>query len=221
MIAWLIVALTKIVLGPSVTHRAPLDEMRPRVFFANHSSHLDFLVLWASLPAEQRRVTRPVAARDYWSQGRLRRWLVGRLFGGLMIARSSTTAGKDAAPDDNPVAQMLDVLAGGDSLILFPEGTRGAGDVVAQFRSGLFQIAQARPDVDLVPVHLENFNRILPKGEFVPVPMLSRVTFGAPLERVDAEDRAAFLERARAAVVALEEDDLTPGPFPEGKGSVH
>ena len=200
MIAWLIVVLTKILLGPSITARAPLDEPRSRVFFANHSSHLDFLVLWSSLPAAQRRVTRPVAARDYWSQGRLRRWLVGHLFGGLMIAR------KDAAPDDNPVAQMLDVLDSGDSLILFPEGTRGAGDVVAQFRSGLFQIAQARPDVDLIPVHLENLNRILPKGEFVPVPMLSRVTFGAPLARIDGEDRAAFLERARAAVVSLEED---------------
>ena len=205
MIAWLIVALTKVLLGPSVTARASLEEARCRVFFANHSSHLDFLVLWASLPAAQRRVTRPVAARDYWSQGRLRRWLVGHLFGGLMIARTRA-AGQNAAPDDNPVQQMLDVLDGGDSMILFPEGTRGAGDVVAQFRSGLFQIAQARPEVDLIPVHLENLNRILPKGEFVPVPMLSRVTFGAPLARIDAEDRTAFLDRARAAVVSLEDD---------------
>jgi 1-acyl-sn-glycerol-3-phosphate acyltransferase len=206
MMAWLIVVLTKVVFGPSVSYQTELDGTRPRVFFANHSSHLDFLVLWASLPAAQRRVTRPVAARDYWSQGRIRRWLVGRLFGGLMIARTRA-AGQDAAADDSPVAQMLDVLEGGDSLILFPEGTRGAGDVVAQFRSGLFQIAQARPDVDLIPVHLENLNRILPKGEFVPVPMLSRVTFGAPLARPDGEDRAAFLERARAAVVALEDED--------------
>jgi 1-acyl-sn-glycerol-3-phosphate acyltransferase len=200
MMPWLIVVLTKILFGPSVTYMTALDDRRARIFFANHSSHLDFLVLWASLPAEQRRTTRPVAARDYWSQGLLRRWLVGHLFGGLMIAR------KDAAPDDNPVQQMLGVLDGGDSLILFPEGTRGAGDVVAQFRSGLFQVSQARPDVDLIPVHLENLNRILPKGEFVPVPMLSRVTFGAPLERIDAEDRAAFLDRARGAVVALEDD---------------
>lgn len=200
MIGLIVTAAVRIFFGPSVRSFAPLEGARPRVFFANHSSHLDFLMVWASLPANVRRRTRPVAARDYWTQGRVRRFIAGRLFGGLMIARKK----KDAV--ENPVDQMLAVLDAGDSLILFPEGTRGTGEAVAAFRSGLHQIALARPDIELIPVHLDNLNRILPKGEFVPVPMLSRVTFGAPLARKTDEDRGAFLHRARQAVIALEDD---------------
>jgi 1-acyl-sn-glycerol-3-phosphate acyltransferase len=200
MNGFIMTAAVRIFLGPRRTFTAALQGTLPRVFFANHSSHLDFIVIWASLPAEVRRVTRPVAARDYWTQGRIRRFIAGRLFGGLMIQRTKPADGDG----DNPVAQMLEVLDRGDSLILFPEGTRGSGDAIAPFRSGLYQIHVARPDVPLIPVYLENLNRVLPKGEFVPVPMLSRVTFGAPLTAAEVEERGAFLDRARRAVADLE-----------------
>ncbi len=198
MTGTVIALIVRVLLGPSVTFAAPLEGTRPRLFFANHSSHLDFLMIWASLPAAQRRVTHPVAARDYWTRGRLRRFVASRLFGGLMIERTKRTDG------DNPIEQMLAVLDSGKSLILFPEGTRGSGDTLAPFRSGLYQIYAARFGVDLIPVHLENLNRMLPKGEFVPVPMLSRVTIGVPLPRLENEERGDFLERARRSVIALE-----------------
>ena len=90
-------------------------------------------------------------------------------------------------------------------MILFPEGTRGTGQPVASFRSGLYHLARARPDVELIPVALENLNRILPKGEAIPVPMISRVTFGPELRLEPGEDKETFLERARRAVDALRE----------------
>ena len=62
-----------------------------------------------------------------------------------------------------------------------------------------------RPEIEVIPVYLENLNRILPKGHLLPVPMLSRITFGAPLHLQPAEEKDAFLERARQAVRALKE----------------
>jgi len=198
LVAAFVAVLVRILCGPTVRYLRDIEGAPPRVFFANHSSHLDFVVLWATLPAAQRARTHPVAARDYWTRGRVRRFIAGRFFGGLMIERLNPTS------EDNPVEQMLRVLDGEDSLILFPEGTRGTGEAVAPFRSGLFRIYESRPDVELIPVYLENLNRILPKGEFLPVPLLSYVTFGEPLPRKDNETRDDFLERARETLIRLE-----------------
>jgi hypothetical protein len=54
-----------------------------------------------------------------------------------------------------------------------------------------------------VPACLENLYRILPKGEFLPVPLSSMLTFGAPMRIGETEPKDLFLERARAAVRAL------------------
>ncbi len=198
MIAVIVAFAVRVLLGPAPRHLGALAGTRPRVFFANHSSHLDFLVIWALLPADIRRHVHPVAARDYWSQGRVRRFIAGRFFGGLMIER------RGGATTDNPVEQMAAILQANESLILFPEGTRGTGDAVQPFRAGLFHLYDANPEVEFVPVFLENLNRILPKGEFLPVPLLSYVTFGAPLARLSEETKDAFLDRARSVLVGLE-----------------
>jgi 1-acyl-sn-glycerol-3-phosphate acyltransferase len=171
---------------------------RQRIYFANHSSHLDFLVVWASLPPPLRERARPVAARDYWQLGRLRRYLAERVFRGVLIDRLGSRRGAVG-----PVELMLSALDGGDSLILFPEGTRGDGAAVAPFKSGLFHLAAARPVVELLPVGIENLNRVLPKGEAVPVPVISRLTFGAPMALAPGEDKDSFLRRAHEAVTAL------------------
>ena len=98
---------------------------------------------------------------------------------------------------------MTDALDAGASLILFPEGTRNMTEErLLPFKSGLYHLAMARPQVELVPVWLENLNRMMPKGEIFPVPLLCTVTFGAPLTISAQEDKSAFLERARAALLA-------------------
>ena len=173
---------------------APVAEHR--VYFANHTSNLDFVLLWASLPSELRRKTRPVAARDYWKGG-VREWLAARVFRAVLIERRTVTR------ENNPLKPMLDTLAGGASLIIFPEGTRNPDGEVNPFRPGLFHIARALPEIALVPVFIENLNRVLPKGEILPVPMLCSVSFGEPLHLTPGETKPDFLTRARDAMLAL------------------
>lgn len=168
-----------------------------RVYFANHGSHLDFATLWATLPAEARERTRPVAAADYWNRNRFTRGIACGLFNALLISREGITR------KENPITRMADALRQGQSLILFPEGTRSLDGTVADFKAGLWHLAHAMPEVALVPVYLQNLNRVLPKGHFLPIPLLSTVVFGAPLPAVAGEAKPDFLRRARAALTDL------------------
>ena len=169
-----------------------------RIYFANHTSHLDGLVIWSALPAALRARTRPVAARDYWDASRPRRWLATQVFGAILIERHGGTRAHGA-----PLEPLLAALERGDALILFPEGTRGDGSAIQPFKSGLYHLARHHPGVELVPVYLENLNRVLPKGTVLPVPLLCAARFGAPLRLADGETKGDLLARAKAAVEAL------------------
>ena len=196
MIAGLFVGLSRLISGASVRWVDCRPDPRQRIYFANHTSHLDFVVIWSALPPAARGMTRPVAGSDYWERGRLRRYLVSRVFNALLIDRERVTA------HNNPIDRVVGALDEGYSLILFPEGTRGDGEI-GPFKSGLYHICTRKAGVELVPVYLENLNRVLPKGESLPVPVLSSVTFGPPMVLNTGESKPAFLERARAAVLSL------------------
>ncbi|WP_299847235.1 lysophospholipid acyltransferase family protein [uncultured Paracoccus sp.] len=171
---------------------------RRRIYFANHVSHGDFVLIWSVLPPRARRRTRPVAGADYWRKGGLREFIGTDVFNSLLIERNREGA------EDDPIAQMAAALDAGDSLIIFPEGTRNLTDAeLLEFRSGIYRLALARPEVDLVPVWIENLNRVLPKGAVIPVPLMCKVIFGAPLRTSYGEGKDAFLSRARDALLAL------------------
>jgi 1-acyl-sn-glycerol-3-phosphate acyltransferase len=174
----------------------------PRIYFANHSSHLDFLVIWSALPARLRRSVRPVAGSDYWAQGAVRRYLADRVFHAVLIPRANPGSGDAMAIAEASVRRLADAIGDRQSLIVFPEGTRRSAVEIGPFKSGLYHLSRLRPDVQLIPVYLENLNRILPKGEILPVPMLSRVVFGPPLTDV-CEDKPLFLARAREALIQV------------------
>jgi 1-acyl-sn-glycerol-3-phosphate acyltransferase len=197
MMATLLVGMAKWISGANARWAGCAPDTRQRIYFANHTSHLDALVLWAVLPPPMRALTRPVAARDYWTAGRLRRRIAEQVFHAVLIERRRPT------PDDNPLEDMIRALGQTHSLIVFPEGTRGTGPDPGPFKGGLFHLAKRRPDVELVPVLMDNLNRILPKGEILPVPLLGSVSFGAPIRLEPAEEKAVFLGRAREAVIAL------------------
>lgn len=173
-------------------------DMCQRVYFANHTSHLDALVLWSSLPSNIRRLTRPVAAKDYWEKGAVRRY-IARSFNALLIDR------KEIKVHRSPVDLMIREAGETHSLIVFPEGGRNTSGEMSTFKSGLYYLGKKRPDWELIPVHIDNLNRVLPRGEFLPVPLLSCITFGPPIWLQKGESKVSFLSRARDAVLRLKE----------------
>lgn len=207
LVAALIIGFVRLLTGAQAFWRGGRPNAAQRIFFANHASHGDFVLLWASLPPWLRRHTRPVAGADYWNKSALRRFIGGQVFRAVLIDRER----KEAGPD--PIEQMVAALANGDSLIIFPEGTRNTTDaVLLPFKSGLFHLAAKYPRAELVPVWINNLARVMPKGQLVPIPLLCTVTFGASLPRIDGEDKAAFLDRARAAMLALRPDTHDDDP---------
>src|SRR5687767_12559216 len=169
-----------------------------RVYFANHTSHLDALVLWATLPTELRELTRPVAAKDYWAKGAVRRH-IARCFNAILIDR------EEIKVHQSPVDLMIREIGATYSLIVFPEGSRNQEDELQEFKSGLYYLGKKRPDLELVPVYIDNLNRVLPRGEFLPVPLLSCITIGAPMWLEPQENKVDFLKRARQAVLRLKD----------------
>jgi len=168
-----------------------------RIYFANHSSHGDFVLLWASLPPALRKLTRPVAGADYWNKSALRRYIIKRVFNGVLIDRERKE------PGDNPLQPMLDALEQGHSLIIFPEGTRNQEDGLLPFKSGIFHLTRTYPQAQLIPVWIANLNRVMPKGRVLPLPLLCTTSFGAPLRLEDDESKEHFLQRSRDALLAL------------------
>ncbi|HSV60997.1 MAG TPA: lysophospholipid acyltransferase family protein [Variovorax sp.] len=249
---WFLLALVRLLTGAQARWWGCPPKAEQRIYFANHQSHIDLVMIWAALPQELRSITRPIAARDYWTNSPFKRWITTEVFNAIYVERGGsaplpaelvTPAPAPAAPRERvepsldaeppppdpiadgsqaelplaadtpltpgspeallPLQPLIDALQSGDSIIIFPEGTRGHTGEPQKFKSGLYTLAQMFPDVVLVPAWIDNVQRVMPKGEVVPVPILCSVTFGAPIQVEDGEERRPFLDRARAAVVAL------------------
>ncbi|WP_353366722.1 lysophospholipid acyltransferase family protein [Acidovorax sp. FG27] len=253
LMSFFLLALVRFLTGSQARWYGCPPKAEQRIYFANHQSHADLVMIWAALPHELRSITRPIAARDYWTQTPFRQWITTAVFNAVYVTRQAapTTAttpapaaspampataahtappaaeaelaaagGPDPAPDrpaaepspealraavqaDDPLAPLVQALASGDSIVIFPEGTRGHGDEPQPFKSGLYMLARMFPQVVLVPAWINNVQRVMPKGEVVPVPILCSVTFGAPIALAPGEERRPFLDRARRAVIAL------------------
>ena len=191
-------AIAKIMSGATVRWVNCEPDICQRIYFANHTSHLDALVLWASLPKNIRNLTRPVAAVDYWQAGPVRRYMAS-VFDLLLIDR------KKVKVHNSPIDMMLREMGSTYSLIVFPEGSRNATGEIGEFKSGLFHLAKKRPDLELMPVYIDNLNRVMPKGEFLPVPLLSSISIGAPIWLESGENKSQFLGRARKSVLKMKE----------------
>jgi 1-acyl-sn-glycerol-3-phosphate acyltransferase len=184
--------VAKILSGATVRWHECQPDTCQRIYFANHTSHLDALVLWSSLPRQLRDITRPVAAKDYWPY-------IAKSFNAMLIDR------EEIKVHQSPVDVMIREMGTKYSLIVFPEGTRNPGEELQTFKSGLYYLSKKRPDLELLPVFIDNLNRVLPRGEFLPVPLLSCITIGPPIWLEPKENKQDFLRRAREAVLRLKD----------------
>ncbi len=194
----LLLGFIRLLTGAQARWQGCPPKAEQRIYFANHQSHADLVLMWAALPEELRSITRPIAARDYWTKTPLKQWITTAVFNAIYVDRTKTT-------EQDPLEPLIEALQQGDSIILFPEGTRGNHEEPQSFKSGLYNLAQKFPQVVLVPAWINNVQRVMPKGEVVPVPILCSVTFGAPISLGTDEDRSTFLARARQAVMDLRE----------------
>ena len=198
MMSLFLLGLIRALTGAQARWQGCPPKAEQRIYFANLQSHADLVLMWAALPEELRSITRPIAAKDYWTKTPFKKWITTAVFNAIYVDRVKTS-------DQDPLGPLIDALENGDSIILFPEGTRGTQEEPQSFKSGLYNLAQKFPNVVLVPAWINNVQRVMPKGEVVPVPILCSVTFGAPIALGSDEDRAHFLTRARQAVISLRE----------------
>jgi 1-acyl-sn-glycerol-3-phosphate acyltransferase len=214
-----LLGLVRVLTGAQARWYGCPPKAEQRIYFANHQSHADLVMIWAALPEELRAITRPIAAKDYWTKTAFRQWITTAVFNAIYVERGrshtqpaasgaeATTNTQDwpagAELESDPLEPLVEALEHGDSIILFPEGTRGYAEEPQPFKAGLYNLAQKFPQVVLVPAWIDNVQRVMPKGEVVPVPILCSVTFGSPLRLEAGEERRRFLERARQAVIAL------------------
>ena len=193
-----IILFARFVTAPRAQWQGIEPMPRQRIYFANHTSNGDFVLIWTVLPLALRNRTRPVAALDYWLTSPLRAFIGRDVFNAVLIDR------RPEARSEDPVAQMAAALDEGSSLILFPEGGRNSGEtLLLPFKSGLYHLARQRPQVDLVPVWISNLNHVMPKGQIIPVPLICTLTFGGPLHFDANETKEAFLSRTSDCLLAL------------------
>lgn len=196
IVGLLLLGLVRLLTGAQARWYGCPPKAEQRIYFANHQSHADLVMIWAALPPELRAITRPIAAKDYWTKSRLRQWITTAVFNAVYVER-------ERKEGEDPLQPLAEALERGDSLIIFPEGTRGNAEEPQAFKSGLYSLALQFPQAVLVPAWIDNIQRVMPKGEVVPVPILCSVTFGAPVVLEPGEERRHFLDRARQAVIAL------------------
>jgi 1-acyl-sn-glycerol-3-phosphate acyltransferase len=182
-------------IGLRVRGRERLPLRDPFILAANHSSHLDTISLLSLFKLSRLRRIRPVAAADYFERNKFVSLVTRTLFNILPIARKNITS------ENNPLRRMRDAIESGQSLIIFPEGTRGSGGEPAEFRSGIAHVIEKMPEVPVVPVYLVNMGRSLPKGEFVPVPFFCEIRIGEP--RTFSGSRQEIVRQLEAAVREL------------------
>ncbi|MDI9333424.1 MAG: lysophospholipid acyltransferase family protein [Cytophagales bacterium] len=196
LMSWFLLGLVRLLTGSQARWYGCPPKAEQRIYFANHQSHIDLVLMWAAMPSELRRSTRAIAAKDYWTKSRFKQWITTAVFNVVYVERARTG-------DEDPLAPLIEALEAGDSVIIFPEGTRGFESEPAAFKAGLYNLAEKFPNVRLIPAWINNVQRVMPKGEVIPVPILCSVTFGAPIVLMPSEERKEFLVRARDAVIAL------------------
>ena len=182
-------------LGITVRGRENLPNTGPAIIIANHNSHLDTLVLLSLMPYRHIDIVRPVAAADYFLKNRYLAWFSLQILNILPLERGNAARGED------PLKESAAALDRGEILIVFPEGSRGAAEVMGKFKGGVARLKERYPEVPVVPVFLQGAGKALPRGEVVLVPVVVDAVVGQALPWNG--NRAAYTQEMENAVRAL------------------
>ena len=163
----------------------------PVLFIGNHRSYFDILLTYSRC----RRLTGYVAKKEMEKIPLLSTWMKNLYC--LFLDRDNMREGLKT------ILQAIDYVKNGISICIFPEGTRRPQPLPSEFKSGLWRLMRDFPDVELIPVYIENLYRAMPKGVLIPVPTICSIRFGAPLEHSPDEPKEEFLTKARQAVIDL------------------
>jgi 1-acyl-sn-glycerol-3-phosphate acyltransferase len=187
--------IARVFTGADIVGREKLPLKGPAILVANHSSHVDTVLLLTIYPSKALDRVRPAAAADYFLKGRLMSWFSRNILAIVPVERNRAGTGEDV------LAPAREALAAGDIVLIFPEGTRGDGEELTQLKSGVARLAAAFPAAPVTPVWLQGAGRVLPKGAHVPVPLNCTVLVGDAVHW--GGDRAAFMEELRVALEDL------------------
>lgn len=179
----------------------------PFLLIANHSSHADTAVLFASLPAELRSHVVAAAASDYFFQGGTMETIARVLFNTVPVARKPQ-------PGVDPLRHVVRALREDYGVVFYPEGTRSRDGSISQFRSGVGRLLADFPNLPVLPAYIHGTDRVMPKNSSIPRPAHVVVRFGPVIDhlRADAADKhswRAVAREIRDAVVALREEQLS------------
>ncbi len=164
--------LVLIVLGLNIQGLERLPRRGPAIIAANHNSHLDTVVLMSLWPLARLHQLRPIAAADYFLSNKWLAWFSLNIMNIVPIDR------KKEDKESDPLGTMAEVLAQGEIIIIYPEGSRGPPEEMGRFKSGISRLAQRHPEAPIVPIFMHGLGKALPKGDFVLVPFFSDVIIG-------------------------------------------
>jgi len=191
----LLIGFAKLLTGVRLIWRDCEPTTKQRIYYANHSSHADFVLIWSALPKQIRKNTRAVAAADYWTKTAIRRFMIHKMFNAVLIDRNSKAI--------NPLKPILEALRDGHSIIIFPEGTRNKEDTLLPFKGGIYLLAKENPDIEIVPIWLDNLKRVMPKGHFIPLPLLCTLTVGSATKLKEGETKQEFLDKLKDELISV------------------
>ncbi len=191
-----------IVLGLNVRRRHLLPEAGPAIVVANHNSHLDAIVLMTLFGLRRLKSVHPVAAADYFLKNRWLAWFSTEIIGIHPLQRNM------AGVRNDPLAGICAGLDRGDILILFPEGSRGEPEQLAEFRTGIAHIAKRYPQIPVTPVFLHGLGKALPRGEGLLVPFFVDVFVGEPVGWTGNRDE--YMEALQSRFDALRAECHSP-----------
>lgn len=166
----------QVIIGVKYYNRKVLERQEQFILVSNHNSHLDTMAMMTAVPIRKLHKTHPVAAGDYFGNSKIKTFLTKLFVNGILIARSQEAKSEFG----DTIEKLSKIIAEGNSLILFPEGSRGEPEVMQRFKKGIGVLLKNNPNVAYVPVFTKGLGTVMPKGRFLFVPYESDIYFGEP-----------------------------------------